>query len=123
MRPGRKGQLKQLKCRVCEEPMNRQSYKVHLKLKHGLDTNDLREFGQNTVFGIKRKVTEIQEDSDAEDNGKEGEEDGRKSDEEGGVERVEVTLEVEVVEPMEEEVEDTFTLLAEFSFLFLLFFL
>ena len=40
--------------------MNRQSYKVHLKLKHGLDTNDLREFGQNTMFGIKRKVAEIQ---------------------------------------------------------------
>ena len=111
-----------MKCRVCEEQMNRQSYKVHLKLKHGLDTNDLREFGQNTVFGIKRKVTEIQEDSDAEDNGKEGEEDGRKSDEEGGVERVEVTLEVEVVEPMEEEVEDTFTLLAEFFFFFFSFF-
>ena len=58
--PGRKGQLKQVKCRVCEEQMNRQSYKVHLKLKHGLDTNDLREFGQNTMFGIKRKVAEIQ---------------------------------------------------------------
>ena len=66
MKPGRTGQLKQAKCRVCEEQMNRQSYKVHLKLKHGLDTNDLREFGQNTVFGIKRKV---REDSDAEDNG------------------------------------------------------
>jgi len=45
VRPGRKGQLKQVKCRVCEEPMNRQSYKVHLKLKHGLDTNDLRDRG------------------------------------------------------------------------------
>ena len=82
MRPGRKGQLKQVKCRVCEGKINLQSYKVHLKRAHGLDTNDLREFGQEIVFGIKRKAAEIEEDSDAEDTQKEGGEEGRKSREE-----------------------------------------
>ena len=77
MRPGRKGQLKQVKCRVCEGKINLQSYKVHLTRAHGLDTNDLREFGQETVFGIKRKAAEIEEDSDAEDTEKEGGEEGR----------------------------------------------
>ena len=39
--------------------LNLQSYKAHLvRLHKSENSNDLREFGQRTVFGVKRKLEE-----------------------------------------------------------------
>ena len=55
----RTGALKQVKCRVCGVNLNLQSYKAHLvRLHKSENSNDLREFGQRTVFGVKRKLEE-----------------------------------------------------------------
>ena len=44
--------VKKVRCRVCKTPVSQKNYRVHLKRKHeDEDPNDLREFGQQRMFG------------------------------------------------------------------------
>lgn len=54
----RTGSLSKVVCRCCRVEMNRQSYSEHLKVKHNEDPSDLRPYGQNTLFTIKKRKLE-----------------------------------------------------------------
>ena len=56
----RSGELRRVRCRVCREELNFQSYSDHIKALHPEeDPRDRREFGQAKLFGgvMVKKVT------------------------------------------------------------------
>ena len=48
----RSGELRRVRCRVCQEELNFQSYSDHIKVLHPEeDPRDRRELGQARLFG------------------------------------------------------------------------
>ena len=59
----RTSELRRVRCRVCKEVINYQSYPTHLKSHPGEDPSDRREAGQAKLFGgvmIKKVAQEEQ---------------------------------------------------------------
>ena len=63
----RGGELRRVRCRVCREVLNYQSYPKHLESHPGEDPSDRREAGQGKLFGgvmVKKVVQEEQKEQD-----------------------------------------------------------